>query len=310
MADVQHIEALKQVLRGSVSRFCRHDRRRWKLPILQTIDVLRESNWQSVFFGGTLRSLLVSYLARTPYVRPRDIDIVVGTQSVEAIYERFAGCVHRKTRFGGLQLHRAEWQFDLWPLKQTWAFVEDSTPRPSFEDLPGTTFFNLEAIAVELWPSRGKPREIYSGDDQFFSGLLDRILEVNRPANPFPELCVVRSLVLAHSIRFRIGPRLAAYIAREGDRISARTLQDVQRKHYGSVRLTGDALKRWIGHIQDQITRDAGSIIDLPLVKQLTFWPIDEGSQPFATNHAGKCSGPVARRGSRGPWRETGFTPQ
>ena len=276
MAEIRQIEALKQVLRASVARFCRHDNRRWKRPILQTIAVLRESNWQSVFFGGTIRSLLVSYLARTRYARPRDIDIVVGTSSVDAIYERFAGCVHRKTRFGGLQLHQAEWQFDLWPLCQTWAFVEDSIPMPSFEDLPGTTFFNLEAIAVELWPSRGKAREIYSGDDQFFSGLLDRVLEINRPANPFPELCVVRSLVLAHGIRFRIGPRLAAYIAREGDRISARTLQDVQRKHYGTVRLTGDALRRWIGHVQDHITNDARSVVDLPRAKQLTFWPDDE----------------------------------
>lgn len=277
MADAQHIEALKQVLRGSVASFCRHDRRRWKRPILQTIDVLRESDWHSVFFGGTLRSLLVSYLARTPYARPRDIDIVVGIQSVDAIYERFASCVHRKTRFGGLQIHRAEWQFDLWPLNKTWAFVEDSTPLPSFEDLPKTTFFNLEAIAVELWPSRGKPREIYSGDDQFFAGLLDRVIEVNRSANPFPELCVVRSFVLAHSLSFRIGPRLAAYIAREGDRLSAHVLQDVQRKHYGSVRLAGQALRHWIGHIQDHITLDAESAVDLPRVKQLTFWPINEG---------------------------------
>jgi hypothetical protein len=278
MADIQQVDALKQVLRASVARFCRHDRRRWKRPILQTIEVLRESNWQSAFFGGTLRSLLVPYLARTRYTRPRDIDIVVGASSVDVIYERFADCVHRKTRFGGLQLHRSEWQFDLWPLSQTWAFVEDSTPTPSFEDLPGTTFFNLEAIAVELWPSRGKAREIYSGDDQFFSGLLDRVLEINRQVNPFPELCVVRSLVLAHSIRFRIGPRLAAYIAREGDRISVRTLQDVQRKHYGAVRLTGDVLRRWIGHVQDQLTQCTGAMIDLPRAEQLTFWPEHDDS--------------------------------
>ena len=200
---------------------------------------------------------------------------MVGTSSVDAIYKRFANCVHRRTRFGGLQLHQAGWQFDVWPLGQTWAFVEDSIPTPSFEDLPGTTFFNLEAIAVELWPSRGKAREIYSGDDQFFSGLLDCVLEINRPANPFPELCVVRSLVLAHGTRFRIGPRLAAYIAREGDRISARTLQDVQRKHYGTVRLTGDASRRWISHIQDHIEKDSRSDVDLPRAEQLTFWPDD-----------------------------------
>ena len=68
MAEAHHIEALKEVLRAAVSRFCRHDGRRWKIPILQTIDVLRDCNWQSVFFGGTLRSLLshISQTVRTP----------------------------------------------------------------------------------------------------------------------------------------------------------------------------------------------------------------------------------------------------
>ena len=280
MAEAHHIEALKEVLRAAVSRFCRHDGRRWKIPILQTIDVLRDCNWQSVFFGGTLRSLLLSYLANSPYARPRDIDIVVGTPSVNAIHERFATYVHRKTRFGGLQLHRAEWQFDVWPLNQTWAFVEDATPRPSFEALPETTFFNVEAVAIELWPSRGRPRAIFSGNDQFFSGLLDRLLEINRPANPFPELCVVRSLVMANSIRFRIGPGLASYMTREGDGVSIRTLQDIQRKHYGSVRLTGDAIERWIGHVQECISRDKESAVELPRVEQLTFWPIARSASP------------------------------
>ena len=163
-----------------------------------------------------MRSLLVSYLVRTRYARPRDIDIVVGTSSVDAIYERFAGCVHRKTRFGGLQIHQAERQFDLWPLCQTWAFVEDSIPMPSFEDLPETTFFNLEAIAVELWPSRGKAREIYSG---MTSSSRDSWIVCSRSTGRqihSRNSAWTSSLVLAHGIRFRIGPRLAAYIAREG----------------------------------------------------------------------------------------------
>src|SRR4051812_48642791 len=61
--------------------------------------------------------------------------------------------------------------------------------------LPETTFFNLEAIAVDVWPQIGKARSIYSGDDQFFEGIITRTLELNRPENPFPGLCIVRSLV-------------------------------------------------------------------------------------------------------------------
>jgi hypothetical protein len=87
------------------------------------------------------------------------------TAPIEALRERFLRLASGESRFGGLRLRRMEWQCDVWPLELTWAFIHDKVRAPDFADLPRTTFFNLEAIAVEVWPRPGQPRIVYSGDD-------------------------------------------------------------------------------------------------------------------------------------------------
>ncbi len=146
--------ALKKRLLAEVARFCQDDGRLWKKPIVRTLRELRDTATQAVFFGGTLRSLLVSRVYRLRPGRPRDVDIVVAGATIERLRERFEEIVSRETRFGGLQLRRRDWQFDIWPLDRTWAFVRDAAPAV-FSALPSTTFFNLEAIAVEIWARPG-----------------------------------------------------------------------------------------------------------------------------------------------------------
>lgn len=263
---------MKDLLRKEVLRFCRRDRL-WKEPIVDTIRELHEADWQAVFFGGTLRSLLTSRLWRKTLGRPRDIDIVIRNAEVSSLRRHFQGYVSRETRFGGLQLRRKNWQFDVWPLDRTWALVEDDVKEPKFDDLPSTTFLNLEAIAVEVRPRRGRSRIIYSGDDQFFDGIINRLIEMNREANPFPELCVTRALLLASSLDFRIGPKLADYIARHGSDLSEGQIDEIQVKHYGKVRQPGDRVKSWICHIDKALDGGKESPISLPLLRQTEFWP-------------------------------------
>src|SRR5205823_2395036 len=133
-----------------------------------------------------------------------------------------------------------------WPLAQTWAFVQDAIAVPTFAALPSTTFFNLEAIAVEVWAPPGRARRLYSGNDQFFEGLLSRTLEINREENPFPDLCVVRGLIMSADLNFRIGPGLARYIALHGRHLTPRDLDDIQQRHYGRHRCHGETLRKWI----------------------------------------------------------------
>jgi hypothetical protein len=197
--------------------------------------------------------------------------VVAGT-TLEEMKRRFDRHIVRETRFGGLSINCHAWQFDVWPLDRTWTFVQNHDLNPAFSALPRTTFLNLEAVAVDVWPSRIGRRTIFSGDDQFFRGIVERTLEVNNEENPFPALCVVRSLVMAASIDFAIGPRLAAYIADHGSHMSLDELREVQQKHYGVIRFDPNVLKDWIGHVTTARERDERKSLPLPVARQLTFW--------------------------------------
>lgn len=283
--ETDNFNLIKKRLRHEVARFCERDDRKWKAPVVEMLRELQPVNAKAVFFGGTLRSLLISRLFRQRPGRPRDIDIVISGSSVESVRDLFRERVARETRFGGLQLRHWNWQFDVWPLAKTWAFVEDEVENPDFAALPETTFFNLESIAVDVWPSPGQGRRIYSGDDQFFEGILNRTLEINRETNPFPHLCVVRALVLAASIDFKIGPRLSAYIAKHHESMLDWDFEEVQQKHYGCIRQSGIVLKRWAELIGDQICKSKDEAIRLPVCRQLTLWP-DSPEQDTMRIHA------------------------
>src|SRR5438128_121469 len=142
------ISRLKDQLRQDVGALYRRDDREWSRPIVETLHHLRRSNVKAVFFGGTLRALLLARLQQGRFGRPRDLDIVVSGASLDELRERFQHSVRRETRFGGLQLECMNWQFDIWPLEHTWAFQTQPELIPQFAALPLTTFFNLEAVAV------------------------------------------------------------------------------------------------------------------------------------------------------------------
>jgi len=75
MADSVQIERMKKLLRDEVASFCRQDDGSWRKSISDTIGEIRERKWNAVFFGGTLRSLLLSRLNNNEPGRPRDIDM-------------------------------------------------------------------------------------------------------------------------------------------------------------------------------------------------------------------------------------------
>ena len=219
----------------------------WKKPILDVVQALRQYRLPAVLFGGTLRSLLVSRISQGKPGRPRDIDIVVSGTTLSELEERFGHILARRTRFGGLRLQHGSWQFDVWPIGETWAFKHDHGAGPAaFAALPMTTTFNLEAVAVDVWPYEGRRRALFSGNDQFFEGILNKTIELNREDNPFPELTVVRGLILASEIGFDIGPRLANYIGDIGASMDEGAIEGIQTSHYGHARLNSRRLHELI----------------------------------------------------------------
>jgi hypothetical protein len=274
MVDELAIADLKDLLRREVALFCQHDKRKWKSEIWKTVDELKSQNWPAVFFGGTLRSLLISRLARNRFGHPRDVDIVLSGIRLNDIKLQFDKYFSRETRFGGVQLLRNNWQLDLWPLDRTFAF-QGTNSEPQFEDLPITTFLNLEAVAIDVWPQTAKGRVIYSGDDQFFKGILSQIIELNNEDNPFPQLCVARSLVIASDLQWKIGPRLLKYIRKHGAALSDQEFEDVQKEHYGSIQLPGAVLTR-VKEFLSTVPYSNEEPIELPLPQQLKLWSEDE----------------------------------
>ncbi len=279
------ISRLKAMLLKDVAYLCRRRDGLWSEPIVRTLQDLRRANVRAVLFGGTLRSLLLSRLQDRRFGRPRDIDIVVADTSLDALRERFRSITKRETRFGGLRLERMNWQFDVWPLHQTWAFLEDDRWEPRFSALPRTTFFNLEAVAVDVWVRPGQRRAVYSGDDQFFEGVISRTVEVNREENPFPSLCVVRALVMASSTGFAIGPRLAHYLSINGPASSDAELEETQLKHYGQIRCDVGTMRKWLEHVSSLYAENNDSPISLPTCGQLSLWPESEADRARLNLH-------------------------
>src|ERR1035437_1078187 len=283
MDEKLQILFLKKALRAEIAAFCRSGGGTWKEAISETVRHIRGQKWDAVFFGGTLRSLLWSRVKENAPGRPRDIDIVMHGARISELERVFEPYIKRHTRFGGLKLSRSglrpgseRWEFDIWPLEETYAIKESGKKFPAFRDLPETTFFNVESIAVDVWAKKGRGRKIYSKDDQFFKGIINRTIEVNNERNPYPGLCVVRALVMASQLEWKIGHRLLRFLYEHGVQMSEKDFEQIQEEHYGLVRLRGGVFKKAMEGVLDAINRDEKGAVELVLPSRLALWPEDE----------------------------------
>lgn len=216
-----------------------------------TLRELRGSSNSLYLFGGVLRDLMVEST-------PRDIDMVVSDEAADYLDEQVSRWYPRRNRYGGLNFKNEGWEFDLWPLGKTWAFHNNPTGEcftASFSTLPKTTFLNVEAIAVELWPSNPNGiRQVH--EHGFFKAFRTRTVEINYECNPAPEYCIVRSLLIAQKLRFQLGPRLVGYIATHADTYTMQEYAHLQARHYGKSMLINDNMQRWLEAIQKHATSE------------------------------------------------------
>jgi hypothetical protein len=149
MAELQRQRT--KYIRHAISRFITADSF-WPSKFRGVIQQFRRSGWNAFLFGGTPRGV---FDKGTKY-SPRDLDIVIEDRAFAAFASVYGANIQRQTRFGGLKLSFHGVHVDAWPLSQTWAFREGLVQEVSFEALPRTTFLNIDEIAVELSPGRGK----------------------------------------------------------------------------------------------------------------------------------------------------------
>ena len=141
--DTELQSSIGELLRSRISRFLTQPAP-WKKDLRLIVKAFRENNWDAVVFGGVLRDLALY----GPSERPRDVDIVVNCLSSE-LSTWLSSFPVQQTRFGGFRVRVHKWNFDIWSLRETWAFATANI-EPTFENLPKTTFSTSKQLRRSL----------------------------------------------------------------------------------------------------------------------------------------------------------------
>jgi hypothetical protein len=265
-SDLGFHGSFERLLRSRLSRFLTEPAP-WKEDLLFIVEAFRRRNWGAVVFGGVLRDLALY----GPSERPRDVDIVADCPSSE-LAEWLSTFPVERTRFGGFRVRVHKWNFDIWTLRDTWAFTATNI-EPSFENLPKTTFFNIEGIAAQLNSKPGRKRALYSFG--FAQAISSKVLDINFEPNPFPQLCIIRGLLAATRHDLMLSPRLARYMVDRADPREIVEIMQLQFRHYGVVRLRNRDIEGWLEHIERHLMNhveipvrlpNRGAQLDLPKV--------------------------------------------
>jgi hypothetical protein len=247
--------SVEKLLRSQLSRFLKQPAP-WKRNLREIVEAIREREWEAVVFGGVLRDLALY----GPAERPRDVDLVVNCSHTD-LAAWLSALPSQRTRYGGFRVRVHKWNFDIWTLRETWAFTATDMA-PTFENLPKTTFFNIEGIAAQLNTTPRHKRVLYSFG--FAEAISSKLLDINFEPNPFPQLCIIRGLWTATRHDLLLSPRLAHYIATRADRHEIAEIMNVQSRHYGVVRLRTNDVERWLDHIDQSLGRNPNQAVRLP----------------------------------------------
>jgi len=249
-------------------------------PRRSAVEVLTRTvrrGWRTYLVGGFLRDVVVH-----PHSHwPRDFDIVVEGCSWDELSRVFTDVISGHNRFGGLTLRRwtelpgqdnaapQELDFDVWRLEDTWAVRHFALPR-TIQSFVQTPFLNIDSIAMSIGPGDDYLTVFEHG---FFDALERRYVEVNQTDNPYPILCAVRGLILAASLNFVVGPKLATFVYELAMDVALDEFVAAQVGHYGHVRSSREQLARWILDLRTQLEAGRAQV-------RLTNEPAAEPSVP------------------------------
>ncbi len=220
-------------------------------PVLGALDKLRVRGWTAFVFGGIPRGVF----DRGRRYQPRDLDLVFDDEHFASFESAFEHCVQRRNSYGGLRLVIENAAVDAWPVSATWAFREGHVKDPSFERLPLTTFLNVDAVVVEAVSQRGKKRRLYEAG--FFQGWRDRTLDINLRQNPYPAICVARTLRISRTYGFKISHRLCMYLWHLLATYPPAEFEAAQFRHYGEVDFRTEELVSMRSRLEQHLVSSA-----------------------------------------------------
>lgn len=175
--------------------------------------------WRTALLGGAVLDACLG-------ASPRDLDFVLDAPTW---WESVAGGLFDKRRvnaFGGTCGTVLGVPVDVWCLSGTSGF-QDLGLTPSFPSLPRTSFFNVNAAAVEVL---GDGSVGPAWDAGLAEGLASMRLEVVNPVNRFPALQAAVTMRLA-SRGFSVGDSLSAWLRASG--VTLRSAERVYAERYG-----------------------------------------------------------------------------
>jgi hypothetical protein len=150
--------------------------------------------------GGAVRDAVVAGVGGCP----RDVDVVVDVRNSREVESVCLGAGLRivgRTRFGGVRAVRHGTMFDVWALRDTWAFARQGVSR-TFQNLPATTPLDIQAVAVELRIGGA----VY--DAGFSQALANRRVDVRCEHIPSERLVREHAFAIADRLGFGLGRRL------------------------------------------------------------------------------------------------------
>jgi hypothetical protein len=185
-----------------------------------------QRGWSAFLVGGALRDLALSGGTQPP----RDFDFVFCNVSRDELEEEFTYLSKaQRTSLGGLRFSYREAIVDMWPLHESFSIKHKA--KAQIQDLTNHAFLNVEAIAIEIVPGKGKSRLVV--ENGFSDAVRQRALDINYEDNPFPEVCVVKAIRTAIVFNLSVGHRLADYILKR--RWDLNALVEAQEAHYREV---------------------------------------------------------------------------
>ena len=142
----------------------------------EVMSEIKEKFPETVIFGGFIRVL--SFEGAKHF--SSDIDLVTKNSFDEIL--NFAKKYNPSVnKFGGIRFSFKSFRFDIWSLRDTWAFKSGAVDCNNFKDLLKTTFFNKDAAFYHLG---SRELALSSGCRK---ALKDGVFDINLKKNPNPE---------------------------------------------------------------------------------------------------------------------------
>lgn len=187
---------------------------------LREVQSLLQGVGEVALFGGAARDILLNGTS----AKPRDYDLVVDVPRRKQLRNALGTLGPTINGFSGFSFKMKDRAFDVWCLRDTWGFTVTRPENPTFRDLLDTTFFNVEGIVLTSTEAL---------DGGFTKAFETKVLEVNLPVHPFPELCLVRTSAFVKRFGFRLGPRLEDWILLHRKFFREEGLLRVQKRYFG-----------------------------------------------------------------------------